>query len=90
MLEVVTHLKVRSKLQLVNAFKDLAQEGLHPQGVLGFAQDLQQLVIGEEVEAGESQPLCFQVIIQTLLDLHSFQKVQAQQTLSANGILLYT
>lgn len=41
----MVHLQVRSELQLVNAFKDFAQEGLDPQGVLGFTQDFQQLII---------------------------------------------
>ena len=63
------HLQVRCKLQLVNALKDLAQEGLHTQWVLGLAQNLQELVIGQEVEAREGQPLGLQVVIQSLLDL---------------------
>ncbi len=63
------HLQVRCKLQLVNALKDLAQEGLHTQRVLGLAQNFQQLVIGQEVETWEGQSLGLQVVIQPLLDL---------------------
>lgn len=39
---------------------------LHRQRVLGLAQDLQQLIIGEEEEAGKCQALGLQVVRQTL------------------------
>lgn len=38
-------------------------------GVLGLAQDLQQIVAGQEVEAGKLLPLVLQVILQRLLDV---------------------
>ena len=42
---------------------------LHGQGVPGLGEDLQQLVVGEEVEAREDETLGLQVVLQTLLDL---------------------
>ena len=67
----ILDLKIRSKLQLVNALKDLAQEGLNAQWVFSLTQNLQQLVIGQEIEARESQALGLQVIIQAFLNLQS-------------------
>ena len=66
-----SHLKIRGKLQLVNPLKDLAQEGLNAQWVFGLTQYLQQLVIGQEIEARESQAFCLQVVIQALLNLQN-------------------
>jgi hypothetical protein len=64
-------------LQLtVDAFKDLPEVRLGARGVLGLAQNLQQLVIGQEVEAREGQALAFQVLVQPFLNL-----LQPQQSL---------
>ena len=42
---------------------------LHSQGVTGLGEDLKQLIVGEEVEAREEEPLGLQVVLQALLDL---------------------
>ena len=42
---------------------------LHSQGVPGLGEDLQQLIVGEEVEAREDEALGLQVVLQALLDL---------------------
>lgn len=66
------YLKVRSKFKFVYAFKDFAEERLDTQRILCFTQNLQQLIIGQEEEAWEGQPLGLQVIIQPLLDLQQY------------------
>ena len=62
-------LEVLLELELVDAFEALAQEGLDAEGVLGLGQDLEQLVVGQEVEAREGETLGLQVVIEALLDL---------------------
>lgn len=37
--------------------------------ILGLGQDLQQLIVGEEVEAGEAHALGLEVVLEVLLDL---------------------
>ena len=37
--------------------------------VASLGEDLQELIVGEEVEAREEQPLGLQVVLQTLLNL---------------------
>jgi len=43
--------------------------GLNSLRVPGLREDLEQLVVGEEVEAREDEPLRLQVVLQTLVDL---------------------
>lgn len=45
--------QVRLKLQLTNAVEALLEVRLHSQGVLGFRQNLQKLIIRQEVESRE-------------------------------------
>jgi len=40
--------------------------------VLGLPDDLEQVVVGQEVEPGELTPLGFQELVQVLLDLLQF------------------
>ena len=44
-----------------------SQKGL-PGGIFGLREDLQQLVIGEEEEAGEEEAFLLQIVVQTLQD----------------------
>ena len=74
-------LQVVLELDLVDALEDLLQEGLHAQGVLGLGEDLQQLVVGEEVEPGEREALGLEVVVQALLD-------EVQQLVGLDQVLL--
>ncbi len=53
----------------VLTLKALLEVRLYVEGVLGLAQDLQQVVARQEVEARELLPLILQVVLQALLDL---------------------
>ena len=55
-----------SKLQRSNALKTLFKMRLHTGRVLRLRQDLKQLIVGEEEETREEQPLLLQVLIQSL------------------------
>ena len=60
---------VRLELDLVDVLEALAQVRLHGLRVLGLREDLQQLVVGQEVEAREADPLRLQVLAQALQHL---------------------
>ena len=47
----------------------LTASHLHTGGVLGLGQDLEQLVVGQDVEAREGEALGLQVVVQPLLHL---------------------
>lgn len=47
----------------------LLEVRLHEEGVLRLGQDLQQLVVGDEVEAREGGPLRLEELLQLLQDL---------------------
>mmetsp|Transcript_1529 Transcript_1529/g.6014 ORF Transcript_1529/g.6014 Transcript_1529/m.6014 type:complete len:258 (+) Transcript_1529:1436-2209(+) len=49
--------EVLLELELGDAFEDLLAERLHAQRVLGLRENLQQLVVGQEVEAREGEAL---------------------------------
>ena len=59
-------------LELLDALEHPLEVRLNVGRVLGLAQDLQQVVAGDEVEAGELLALLFQIVLQTLLDLLQF------------------
>ena len=42
---------------------------LHSRGIFGLRQDLQQFIVGQEVESWEGRPLGLQVFAETFLDL---------------------
>jgi hypothetical protein len=48
-----------AKLEAAHAVEALLQVRLHGLGVLRLRQDLQQFLVGQEVEAGEPAALCF-------------------------------
>ena len=50
-------------LERLDVVEALLQMGLHSLRVLGLAQDLQQIVVGQEVESWEDLSLGFQVHI---------------------------
>lgn len=52
-----------------DALEALLEVGLHTEGVLRLGQDFQQLVVGQEEEAGEEQALLFQIVVQAFLDV---------------------
>ena len=52
--------------QGIEALPEMWLDGLW---VAGLREDLQQLIVGEEVEPGEQEALGLQVVLQTLLDL---------------------
>jgi len=60
---------LRGKAQRVGAFKDLLDVLLNRLRVLGLADDLEQVVIREEVEAGEEATLALKELVQVLLDV---------------------
>lgn len=60
---------LRGKAQRVGAFEDLLDVLLNGLGVLGLADDLEQVVIREEVEAGEEATLALKELVQVLLDV---------------------
>ena len=68
-LEPAVGRRVLVKGHLVDRFKALAQMRLDRPRVFGLRQDLQQLLVGEEVESRERLPLSLQVVRQPLLHL---------------------
>lgn len=56
-------------LEALDVVKALLEVGLDCVGVAGLAQDLQEVVVGKEVETGEDVALGLQVHIEGLLDL---------------------
>eukprot|EP00962_Isochrysis_galbana_P031292 scaffold10193_cov107-Isochrysis_galbana.AAC.2 len=76
------------KVELGNALEALLQMGLHAEWVFGLRQDLEQLVVGEEKEAGERQPLGLQVVVEPFLDELQFLiglAPRGEQTLLSGG-----
>ena len=61
-----SHLHDVERLDVVEA---LVEVPLHRLRVLGLAEDLEQVVVAEEVEAREDLPLRLEVHVQRLLDL---------------------
>lgn len=60
---------IDSKTQGVCAFKDLLDMFLDRFWILGLSNDLQQIVVGQEVESGEETSLAFKELVQVLLDM---------------------
>ena len=56
---------------LLHRLEALAQVGLHRTRVLRLTEDADELVVGEEVEAGECRPFRLQIVGQILL--HPFE-----------------
>eukprot|EP00964_Phaeocystis_antarctica_P055483 scaffold32640_cov63-Phaeocystis_antarctica.AAC.1 len=56
------------EVERVDALEALLQVRLHAQRVLGLREDLQQLVVGEEEEPREREPLLLEVVVEPLLD----------------------
>lgn len=57
------------ELDGVDVFEDLLEVGLNGSGLLGLGEDLEQIVVGEEVEAGKFLPLLLEVLVEALLNL---------------------
>lgn len=68
------------RTHLVDAFEALLEVRLHPVDVLRLGQDGEQLVVRQEVQAGEHRPLRLKVVAQPLLNL-----VQKLRALSVQG-----
>ena len=64
-----THIGHLKRLYVV---KTLLQVGLDGLWILGLAQDLQEVIVGQEVEPWEDLTLGLQVHVQRLLDLLQF------------------
>ena len=64
-----SHLHDVERLDVVEA---LVEVPLHRLRVLGLAEDLEQVVVAEEVEAREDLPLRLEVHVERLLDLLQF------------------
>mmetsp|Transcript_30364 Transcript_30364/g.70845 ORF Transcript_30364/g.70845 Transcript_30364/m.70845 type:complete len:377 (+) Transcript_30364:481-1611(+) len=56
------------KPNTVDAFKALAHVRLHSSWILRLGQDHQQLIVREEEESGECQPLGLEIVVEPLLD----------------------
>ena len=56
------------KFESSNALEAFFQMRLHTKWVLGLAQNLKKLVVGQEEEAREEQTLHFQVSVQAFLN----------------------
>ena len=59
------------ELQLADPLEALAQVRLDARGVLRLREDLQQLVVREEEESWEEEPLHLEVVVQPLLHLRA-------------------
>ena len=55
------------RVQRRNAVKELWQEGRHSGGVVGLGENGEQLVVGQEVEAGEGGALALKVRLEARL-----------------------
>mmetsp|Transcript_1967 Transcript_1967/g.4470 ORF Transcript_1967/g.4470 Transcript_1967/m.4470 type:complete len:317 (-) Transcript_1967:3047-3997(-) len=62
-------LMLAPEVKLLDRVKALHHVRLYRLHVARLGQDLEQLVVGEEVEAGERHPLKLQVLLERLLDL---------------------
>ena len=56
-------------LYLSNILKALPEMGLYCCGIFGLREDLQQFVVGQEVESWEGVTFCLQVLAEALLYL---------------------
>mmetsp|Transcript_1739 Transcript_1739/g.3714 ORF Transcript_1739/g.3714 Transcript_1739/m.3714 type:complete len:368 (-) Transcript_1739:3081-4184(-) len=56
------------ELELGDGLEALLEMRLHPRRVFGLCKDLQKLVVGEEEEAREEEPLLLEVRVETLVD----------------------
>lgn len=59
----------RAEYQLIDALETLSHVWLHEQGVSRLSKDVDKVIVGEEEESRELQPLNFQVVLEALLDL---------------------
>eukprot|EP00760_Papus_ankaliazontas_P005950 PhM_4_TR1281/c1_g1_i1/m.7220 len=77
---------VRFKAQFVDTFEAFAQVRLHLLRIAAVAKDLQQVVVGQEVEAGEELALVVEEVIEGSLDVfevlrHAVELVEEPVTL---------
>ena len=69
-IQTIQHIKTRNFTDSLTprTLEALLQVRLHSERVLGLRENLQHLIIGQEEEPGEEQPLLLQVGVQTPVD----------------------
>ena len=55
------------ELETGDALETLLQVRLHSRGILGFRENLEQFVVGQEEEAREVQPFLLEIVVEPLI-----------------------